>query len=547
RGGAPVLESVVPVLHAQPAEQRMEVIGDVPGGIDIGQRGPAPRVHEHAIVHCRPRVTGELAIGHDADPGHHQVAGKDALLLGPDALHAAGPLDGGHRVLHHQLHALFPVDPGQDRSHLGAEHTGQGNRVALDGGDRQPHLPEGRGHLGADEAQADHHRAGARPGRGANAVAILHGTKLKDTGEVRARGRERPVPPPGGDQEPVIGQLPAALQGHHPAPRVDRGGPDSEVEIDIVRGIVVGRIDELAVELFLAAEVALRQGRTIVGQLALGADERHRPVEASLAQGGGGAGPGQRGPDDDDSLVLHRAIQPTTSDRERRNGRRAGCLRCRCVNWPPMSELEMAAASFVWRADGRPDWGVMWASFCDLALHGGPPHRGSAHALPGPAPTDPAPSSDPDMLRELRRGILETTGLIAEATSTGWLTVTCASPEMAEWLRAAIVLENVAARADGRRLMLPAGPRFTLADEVKSVITVMAKTHHYWTAHRPLGYAASPAPAMPGMPRPLRVGVAGPPGAGKTSLIVALGRRLTGRLGVRANVGDDASLEHPDP
>jgi Ni2+-binding GTPase involved in maturation of urease and hydrogenase len=212
-----------------------------------------------------------------------------------------------------------------------------------------------------------------------------------------------------------------------------------------------------------------------------------------------------------------------------------------------MSELEMAAASFVWRADGRPDWGVMWASFCDLALHGGPPHRGSAHALPGPAPTDPAPSSDPDMLRELRRGILETTGLIAEATSTGWLTVTCASPEMAEWLRAAIVLENVAARAEGRHLLLPAGPRFTLADEVKSVITVMAKTHHYWTAHLPLGYAASPAPATPGMPRPLRVGVAGPPGAGKTSLILALGRRLTGRLGVRANVGDDASLEHPDP
>ena len=207
----------------------------------------------------------------------------------------------------------------------------------------------------------------------------------------------------------------------------------------------------------------------------------------------------------------------------------------------------MAAAPFVWRADGRPDWGAMWASFCDLALHGGPPHRGPARALPGPAPTDPPPSSDPDALRELRRGILETTGLIAEAASAGWLTVTCASPEMAEWLRAAIVLEHVAARADGRSLLLPAGPRFTLADEVKSVITVMAKTHHYWTAHRPFGYAASPAPATSGMPRPLKVGVAGPPGAGKTSLIVALGRRLAGRLGVLANVGDEAPLEHPDP
>jgi sirohydrochlorin cobaltochelatase len=207
----------------------------------------------------------------------------------------------------------------------------------------------------------------------------------------------------------------------------------------------------------------------------------------------------------------------------------------------------MSAAPFVWRADGRPDWGAMWQSFCDLALHGGPPHRGPADALPGPASTDSVPCSDPEMLRELRRGILETTGLIAEETSAGWLAVTCASPEMAAWLRAAIVLENVAALARGRCLLLPAGPRFTLVDEVKSVITVLAKTHHYWTAHVPLGYAASSAPATCGIPRPLKVGVAGPAGAGKTALIAALCRQLTGRLGVRTNVGDEVALDHPDP
>lgn len=207
----------------------------------------------------------------------------------------------------------------------------------------------------------------------------------------------------------------------------------------------------------------------------------------------------------------------------------------------------MSAATFVWRADGRPAWGAMWQSFCDLALHGGPPHRGAADALRGPAPLDSAPSSDPEMLREMRRGIRETTGLVAEDAAPGWLEVRCASPEMAEWLRAAVVLENVAAGADGCRLLLPAGPRYTLADEVKSVITVMAKTHHYWSAHAPLGYPAPPAPATGGMPRPLKVGVGGPAGSGKTSLIGALCRGLSGRLGVRAITGDGSAQDHADP
>jgi len=214
---------------------------------------------------------------------------------------------------------------------------------------------------------------------------------------------------------------------------------------------------------------------------------------------------------------------------------------------PLPSAAPMAAAPFVWRADGRPDWGAMWEGFCDLALHGGPPHRGAATALSGPAPADPAPSTHPEMIREMRRGILETTGLVAEEAPAGWLAVTCASPAMAEWLRAAIVLENVAARAEGRRLLLAAGPRFTLADEVKSVITVVAKTHHYWSAHAPLGYPAASTPVSSAMPRPLKVGVGGPGGSGKTSLIDALCDRLSGRLGVQAIAGDGSMRVHPDP
>jgi sirohydrochlorin cobaltochelatase len=141
----------------------------------------------------------------------------------------------------------------------------------------------------------------------------------------------------------------------------------------------------------------------------------------------------------------------------------------------------MTSAPFLWRPDGRPDWRAMWTTFCELALYGGPPQRGPESPLR--AATRGAAGSDGEMLAEMRRGIWETTGLYAETAEPGRLAVTCDSPTMAAWMCAAIILENVGARVDDDRLLLPAGPDYRLKDEVKSIITVIAKTHHYWQAH----------------------------------------------------------------
>jgi sirohydrochlorin cobaltochelatase len=157
---------------------------------------------------------------------------------------------------------------------------------------------------------------------------------------------------------------------------------------------------------------------------------------------------------------------------------------------PPTSDAEaMASAPFVWR-EGRPDWGAMWTSFCELALHGGPPQRGADQTLRAPAPGAPAGGSAPEILAELERGILETTGLVAEGGGPGLIAIRCQSARMAAWLCAAIILENVEARVEGDRLLLPAGPDFRLEDQVKSVITVVAKTHHYWREHLETGRRA---------------------------------------------------------
>ncbi len=139
----------------------------------------------------------------------------------------------------------------------------------------------------------------------------------------------------------------------------------------------------------------------------------------------------------------------------------------------------MAAAEMLLREDGLPDWGAMWQEYCGLALFGGPPHRGEEDALRAVSSGAPAKGYDP--IEEIARGILETTGL-ASTASEGWVAVECESPKMAAWMAASVILENVEARCEGDRLLVPALPTFTLKGEVKSVITVVAKVHHYWRA-----------------------------------------------------------------
>ena len=55
---------------------------------------------------------------------------------------------------------------------------------------------------------------------------------------------------------------------------------------------------------------------------------------------------------------------------------------------------------------------------------------------------------------------------------------------MARWLQHAITVENVKVRRDDTVLYLPAGPHFREEKEIKNVVTVVAKTHHYWMEHR---------------------------------------------------------------
>jgi sirohydrochlorin cobaltochelatase len=144
----------------------------------------------------------------------------------------------------------------------------------------------------------------------------------------------------------------------------------------------------------------------------------------------------------------------------------------------------MASAPMKYHSDGQVAWGEMWDTFCELALDGGPPHRGTLLAAPeGEDATTPAYQA---VASEIARGVAEVSVLrVAPSNEAGWLAFQCPAPGMNRWLAEAIVGENVAARTQGDLLLVPCGAYFTLKGEIKNVITAVAKTTHYWDEHLP--------------------------------------------------------------
>ena len=157
-----------------------------------------------------------------------------------------------------------------------------------------------------------------------------------------------------------------------------------------------------------------------------------------------------------------------------------------------LAPTPMRSAAFVFDADGRVAWDRMWQSFCDLAMAGGPPHKGRWLAPASVAEVAAAPDRYDEVVEEIRRGIGLATGLDARPSAApGWVPVACYGEAMAEWMTRAIVMENVAARRGRVTVEVPAAPSFGVEKEIRNVITVVSKTSHYWVDHMPYAQQAA--------------------------------------------------------
>ena len=144
----------------------------------------------------------------------------------------------------------------------------------------------------------------------------------------------------------------------------------------------------------------------------------------------------------------------------------------------------MGSAGLKYGADGKVAWDRIWQTFCDLAMAGGPPHKGTLLEPGRVEAIEADPARYEEVVDEICRGITLASELPAQAsTEPGWVSVDCYSETMASWLLRSIVMENVAARSRGREILLPAAPHFRIEKEIKNVVTVIAKTTHYWMGH----------------------------------------------------------------
>ncbi len=157
-----------------------------------------------------------------------------------------------------------------------------------------------------------------------------------------------------------------------------------------------------------------------------------------------------------------------------------------------MTPVAMRSAPFVYDDSGQVAWDRMWQGFCDLAMAGGPPHKGRWLAPGTVADVTAAPDRFDEVVTEIRRGVALATGLDARPSdAAGWVPVACYGEAMADWMTRAIVMENVAARRGRVYVSLPAAPAFRVEKEIRNVITVVSKTAHYWVDHMPYSQQAA--------------------------------------------------------
>ncbi len=151
----------------------------------------------------------------------------------------------------------------------------------------------------------------------------------------------------------------------------------------------------------------------------------------------------------------------------------------------PANPQPMGSAPLKTAEDGEVAWDQMWTDFCDLAMAGGPSHRGTLLEAVAAEECRADLERYQAVVAEISRGISMVTALpIKDSSALGWVGVECDSQEMALWLVRAIIVENVMVRREENVIYLPAGPKFSIQGEIKNVITVVAKTVHYWSAHR---------------------------------------------------------------
>src|ERR1022692_1442439 len=317
-----LLLSIVEVLDTDPAEYRMKMVRDIPGGIDVGGAGPAQFVDQNTVILRDGLPCDGRDLGLNPDTSHGEVACHPDAASGRDRLQPLGPFERGNLVSGEQLNAVRAVNGTEYSSDFPAQHPLKRESARKDGGHVHPELRQRGRHLGADEAHAHYDRAPARHSFALDGIALSDRTQVVEARQVGPRKLEPPVPPTRGDQDLLVLQLLARAEEHRMRGGIDDRGTGPHETVHIVLLIPAGWPDTPAREILLGPQVRLGQRRPAKGDTRLLADNDDPVPVTLLPQGYGGVAPGHGGADDHDSgpgrTLGHLMHLPTPGPRETR-------------------------------------------------------------------------------------------------------------------------------------------------------------------------------------------------------------------------------------
>ena len=210
------------MLDANPAEDRVQVVRDVAGRVDVRRRWPDSSSSTRTPFSC---ATGDAKVGTSGSipmPTTAKSHGDAIAVGGHGRLHAFGPLEGGDLVSAQQLDAVRAVERADHRADLLAQNPFEGHALGKDRGHPNPELRQGGRHLAADEPHAHHHRVPIRHGLALDRVALGHRAQLVDPGQLGPGNVEPPVPSAGGDQDLLVLELLARVEDHRVRGGIDR-------------------------------------------------------------------------------------------------------------------------------------------------------------------------------------------------------------------------------------------------------------------------------------------------------------------------------------
>lgn len=210
--------------------------------------------------------------------------------------------------------AVVAVQFGEDLAQLGADDLVQRGGFRFDDGDLGAVAAGGGRDLQADPPRARDDQmavvAAERREHLAQPVGVGEAAQMVDACQLGAGDVQAARLGAGGQQQLVVVQDGAVAEAYGLGVAVDGDHGLAEVQFDVGPGVPGGFMDEDAVALLLARQIALGQGWPLIRVVAFVTDEDHAAGEPFGAEGLGGLGSGKSTTDDDECPMCVDHLMP---------------------------------------------------------------------------------------------------------------------------------------------------------------------------------------------------------------------------------------------